>query len=192
MNAKYFLVEIDGDELFLRGYVEGFFRARGVDIEGIYFGSEYGLDDQGFLSELETFFGLKVEHNLLVIREEVLAYLEEAMSRLPERWRLSVTARRQLKEIKYPFKAKTANVEVAQRIKNALANLPVGSRVEEMKFREEKHADDFETAAYAPQHPYEYRVSGILCGEIEPTLKAFRLLSEFEQVSWGKPSIVSE
>lgn len=187
MPDRYYLVEIEGDEAFLRGYVEGYFRARGVDVSGVHFGSDVGLDDERFVTRLQTFFGLKVEHNLLVMREEFKTHLDEAIARLPERWRLEVKAAREVHAIRFPFRVDTASREVAQRLKALFAGLPEGARIEDATFHEERRDDQFETSAYAPEHPYRFRAAGTLTGEVEATLRAYRTLGEFEHVVFDEP-----
>lgn len=187
MPDRYHLIEVHGDEAFLRGYVEGYFRARGVDVSGVHFGSDVGLDDERFLTRLQTFFGLKVEHNLLVTRGDFLAHLRDAFARLPERWRLEVKATRVVQEIRFPFHAETSSREVAGRLKGVLEGLPAGARVEGLQVHEEQRADEFETSAYAPEHPYRLRVQGTLCGEVEATLQAYQMLGEFENVVFDEP-----
>ncbi len=187
MPDRYHLIEIEGDEAFLRGYVEGYFRARGVDVSGVYFGSDVGLDDERFLTRLETFFGLKVEHNLLVMKGEFRTHLEEAMSRLPDRWRLQVKAVREVRRIRFPFRVDTPSREVAQRLKALFAGLPEGARIEGATVHEEHGDEGFETSAYAPEHPYRFRASGTVTGGVEPTLKAYRMLGEFENVVFDEP-----
>ncbi len=187
MSSRYFLIEIDGDEAFLRGYVEGYFRARNLDVSGVYFGSDYGLDDERFLTRLRNFIGLKVEHNLLVMREEFRVHLEEAITRLPERWRIAVKAAREVREIRFPFRVETASREVAGRLKAMLEGLLEGVRLEGASIREEQSDEGFETAAYAPDHPYRFWATGTLAGAIEPTLKAYRMLADFEHVEFDEP-----
>lgn len=187
MPDRYHLIEIEGDEAFLRGYVEGYFRARGVDVSGVYFGSDVGLDDERFLTRLRTFFGLTVEHNLLVMRGEFRTHLDEAIARLPDRWRLQVKAAREVRAIRFPFRVETASREVAERLKALFAGLPEGARIEGTTVHEERRDEEFETAAYAPEHPYRFRAAGTLTGGIEPTLKAYRMLGEFENVVFDEP-----
>lgn len=187
MTDRYYLIEIDGDEAFLRGYIEGYFRARGLDVSGVHFGSDVGLDDERFLTRFQTFIGLKVEHNLLVMREDLLAHVQEAIARLPERWRFHVKTTREIREIRFPFRAETANREVATRIKGVLETLPGGARVEDLSVLEEQRSETFETSAYAPSHPYHLRIEGTLRGEVEATFQAYRMLQEIENVAFDDP-----
>lgn len=190
MSKEYLLIEIDGDEQFMRGYIEGYFAATGKDMNGLYYGSEVGLDDERFLTKVKHFLGVELEHNLLIVQKEVLPILDEAFSRLQRREILAIRSKRPLQRIEFPFRVDTPSREVAGQLKGLLAALPEGSRIERLTLREDKLDDEFETSAYAPEHPYRLRVSGVLTGEIEPVLKTYRLLSEFENVVFDEPHLV--
>lgn len=192
MDEKWFLVEVIGDEAFLRGYVEGYLSARGIDVGGVYFGSDYGLEDEGFLTRLEEFFGLKVEHNLLLMKGEHRAYLSEAFAKLPERWRLRVGTFREVREIRFPFKVREANREVAEKIKALLNSPPKGATIANLHVTERVVTEKIEQGLYTPAHPYEFKGEGQIEGEIEAVLRTYRALSEFEGVSFGEPEITFE
>lgn len=189
MAKRFFLLEVEGDEGFLRGYVEGYFCAQELDVSGVYFGSDLGLDDERFLTRVQTFLGLKVEHNLLLIREDLKAHLEEAIARLSEQWRLHLKAVREVREVRYPFRVDTPSRKVADRLKVLFEALPEGASVERLTVREEERGEGFEASAYAPDHPYRFRAEGILAGEIEATLKAYRLLVMVDVVVFDEPMV---
>jgi len=187
MPDRYFLIEVDGDEAFLRGYVEGYFRARGVDVAEVFFGSDFGLDDERFLTRIEAFFGIKVEHNLLVVPEGFRQHFEEAISRLPSRWGIRMTGAREVRAIRYPFRAATNNRDVANEIRSRLHDLPPGAALEPFREQETVRDETFETSAYAPEHPYRYEVEGTLTGEVAATLRAYASLAPIEAVSFEEP-----
>lgn len=187
MSERYFLVEIDGEEVFLRGYVEGYCRALDLDPSLCFFGSDFGLDDESFLARMEAFFGVKVEHNLLVVPDGFRQHLEKAISLIPPRWGIRMTSAREVHKIRYPFKVATNNREVAGQFKGRVASLPEGAVVEWTVVQETSRSESFETSAYAPDHPYRYAAEGHLTGEVAATLLAYRAIAEFEVVRFGEP-----
>lgn len=191
MAHRTHLIEVSGDELFLRGYVEGWFAALGEEAEGVYFGSEFGLDDEGLVHKLEELLRLRREKNLLIVTDAFWAPFEQALARLPEATRLSLGERCILQEIRFPFSITVYNRELADTFKALFDAPPPGARLEPFDQAERHEESGVHVSAVAPlDHAYEYHANGEIGGEVQGALALYRKLARYENVSFGEPVLV--
>jgi hypothetical protein len=191
MADRAFLIEVSGDELFLRGYVEGWFAALGEEAEGIYFGSEFGLDDEGLVQRLEELLRLKREENLLIVTEAFWAAFEQALARLPEATRLRLGERCLLKEVRFPFSLTVYNRGLGAAFKTLLSELPEGAHLVSFDQTERIEESGVHVSAVAPMdHPYEYHANGEIGGEVPAAIALYRKLARYENVTFEAPILV--
>jgi|GEM_PF-2691579 len=189
MAKRFFLFEIEGDENFLRGTLEGYFSARNESMEGVFFGSEHGLEDVGFLEKLVEFLGIKRESNLLIVAEEKSELVKEALSRVS---RVKTTGIHLLKSLSYPFEILCYNEAIGLKVKETLENLPEGAKAIGLASDEKKRPEHFEISVYTPEHPYRLHAKGEIAGEVEAVLRSYRVLSQFDVVRFGAANIEVE
>lgn len=193
----YHLIEAIGDEAFIRGYVEGWFSGRGLDVEGVHFGSDHGMEHEGFLTKLEQLFGLKVEKNLLIISDALLSEFDQALGRLPEPRKMTIGARRVLAGIRFPFQVTVYNRQLADDIDALLVGPAGGARIDDFERHSRDDADGSEgqrkeVGAYAPEHDYRYDAKGVITGDIACALKLDRSLAAYENVRFSNPELQIE
>jgi hypothetical protein len=186
MSKRFFLFEIEGDEEFLRGTLEGYFSARNEPMEGVFFGSEHGLEDEGFLEKLVEFLGIKRENNLLVVAQEKSELVKDALAKVSG---LNVRGIHPIKSISYPFEVLCYNEALGLKVKETLENLPEGARATGLASDEKKRPEHFEISVYTPAHPYRFHAKGEIVGEVEAVLRSYRVLSEFDVVRFGEANI---
>jgi hypothetical protein len=189
MAKKFFLFEIEGDEDFLRGTLGGYFSAMNEPMEGVFFGSEHGLEDEGFLEKLVEFLGIKRENNLLIVAEEKSQLVKDALSQVSE---LNIRGIHPLKSISYPFEVLCYNEVVGLKVRETLENLPEGAKATGLASEEKKRPEHFEISVYTPEHPYRFHAKGEIVGEVEAVLRSYRVLSEFDVMRFGEANIELE
>ena len=188
MNNRYLLIEFTGDDAPFIPYLEGYFRARNVEYEdNVFLDDSYGLEHDSMFTRLSEWMKLREEHHLLVIDGRIIPYFDEALRKLPADTSLTITSRKWITSLRYPFSAKIFSHELGERLCQLIEETPTGLTIENKKMKQRCREDLQGHGFYSGEHAYELTVSGVLSGDVRYILDHYNKLSDFDQVIFESP-----
>lgn len=178
--ATYYEIIVKGDSRLARAYVSGYFRGRNVGRgQGYGFGEDSPLD-LDFLRDLVKFHG-SVLH--MFCEASLRSGLLSAIRRAPKRYRFEVVETRRIRRAYFRFRFKTANRQVAGRIKRLLSTLPDGVKTADYEPKEIVDPSAEGAEIYTPVHEYVFRGKGVIEGTPDGVYQVHRRMVENDFIS---------
>jgi hypothetical protein len=179
--SEWHTLLIDGHERATRAFLSGFAGDRGVDPTGLLMGEDVGLHPESLGERLLELLGAG-RHQLVLVVEEHVAALADALERAGAAVGLRLAERHRVAGARFDFAVETFSREVAARVRAALRPQPAGVTFVTHDVQEEHHPDAKGVELYAPEHAYAFRARARVTGTLDAILTLRRMLAAIEAV----------
>ena len=181
--GRWHQLAITGSDKALRGFIAGFEAGRGKRLE-VAFGADLGIEPSSLAGRLRELIAPGSSLHAIYCSPATAVELVQALGARGGEVGLTVRSQGEVLAASFSFQVETFSADVARAIREQfLDSLPEG--VERLDYRADEtiHADAEGAELYAPDHRFEFRISGTFRGPFPAVVELHRRAHTFEHVT---------
>jgi hypothetical protein len=196
MNRIYFEVVVEGHHEFIKGFVTGLLAGKGLQ-EETFFGGDYDIDKDHPLEMLAHLVGLRHEHTVMIVEEQVLelwrSWIKRSTNNRGRDAGMNLISAHKIKEGQFTFSIDTFSREIGKKLNQILTDISPCLRIEPPYAPEEKETPEGRgIEAYAPLHDYEMKAKGRILGSCRDLFHCYSALNRYEVVTLSSMELVHD
>ena len=182
VNPAFYSVVFRGKPKVVRAFLHGLTLGAKIDATLLFAFTE-GIHDEGKVERFAEKFGLRAADCQVVVDAATSALLKSLRKRLVEETGLEIASHRRVKSASMAFCYRAYTNRHDNEIREALRNLPAGTKLRGFKHEVKSDPSARGVEAYAPTHHYEARGEGTLTGPVDQLVELRRRVEDYPLIA---------
>jgi hypothetical protein len=188
-KRSFHAVVFQGKPKVVRAFLHGLTLGAGIDAT-LFFCYTEGIHDDSKIERLAEKFGLRAADCHVVVDEQTSTLLKSLRKQLAEETGLEIVSHRKVKSATMAFRYKAYTPRHEEEIREALRELPAGTRLRGFKHDKKKDPSAKGVEAYSPTHEFEAWGEGTLSGPVDELVALKRRVADYPLIETERIELV--